>query len=352
MNDVIETATEKSMQDVANDIEAKLYPSSEGELNEAKEEEVVEDEAILPETNDTDSDDDEGSEDELENIAEEEELTLADYLGIDEDKLIQDDEGNWAFNAKIDGEEKQVSLKELTKSFQLQGHVNNKSIALENERKEFQEQQTNIAAELKQRVEGMDSMMNFMEQEIVSEFNGINWDQLRVDNPNEWAALRQEYSEKAQRLQEAKNLSGQEAQRLSQEANNAQQAVWQSHLQAERESMLIANPTWVDNDLLVKDMDVLKEFAKTTYGFEDKDSAFVTDHRLIGLIQDARKYREGTVAAASKKDKVVPKFQKSKTTQAKSSQLAKARGIKAKRAAVKTSGGSIDSVANLLIDRM
>jgi len=195
-------------------------------------------------------------------------------------------------------------------------------------------------------------MMNFMEQEIVSEFNGINWDQLRQQNPNEWAALRQEYSEKAQRLQEAKNLSGQESQRLQQEAEYAQTSAMQVHLQAETEKMLIANPTWVDSDTLAKDMGVLKDFAKTTYGFSEEDSAFVTDHRLIGLIQDAHKYRAGTVAAASKKDKVVPKFQKSKATQAKSSQLAKARGVKAKRAAVKSSGGSIDSVANLLIDRM
>ena len=347
----IETATDdSSMQDIAARVEQELYGSNEPEANEG--EVVVEDEETLPEANDTDSDDDEGLKEELEDTTEEEELTLADYLGVDDEKLIQNEDGSWAFNAIIDGEEKQVSLKDLTKSYQIQGHVNNKSIALENERKEFQEQQNQVAAGLKERVEGMDSMMKFMEQEIVSEFNGIDWDQLKAQDPGQWAALRQEYSEKAQRLQEAKNLSGQEAQRLNQEAGNAQQAAWQSHLSSEREKMLVENPAWVDNEVLVKDMGVLKEFAKTTYGFEDQDASFVTDHRLIGLIQDARRYREGTAKAESKKDKVVPKFQKSKATQAKSNQLAKARGIKAKKAAVKKSGGSVESVANMLIDRM
>lgn len=350
MTDALEPATEKSMQEVANDVEAALYPQSEPEPEGEKV--VVEDEAILPETDDTDSADDEGLEDELENIAEEEELSLADYLGIDDEKLSQDESGNWQFNAIIDGEEKQVLLKDLTKSYQIQGHVNNKSIALENERKEFKVEQTRLTGEMTERITGLDNMLGFLEQEVVSEYQGIDWDRLRTENPSEWTALRQEFAEKAQRLQEAKSLVGEESKRLTDENNLKQQNLFSEHLKSQNEKMLIANPTWTDEAVLMKDMGVLKTFVKDAYGFTDEDTQLVTDHRLIGLIQDAQKYRAGKSVAKTKREKVVPKFQKSRATQANKNQLAKARTVKARKAAIKKSGGSIDSIAQALIDRM
>jgi len=350
-----ETATlesapaEKSMQDISDDIESRLFDSG-AEPTEGDDDVVAEGDENLPEGNDTDSDDDEGSED-LDNIAEDEDLTLADYLGIDEEKLVQDDDGNWLYNSTIDGEEKPVSIKELAKSFQLQGHVNNKSIALETERKEFQEQRTKVAEELKERVSGIDAMSKFIEQEIVSDYQSIDWDRLRQESPSEWAALRQEYSERAQKIQKVKALGDQEKQRISEEFKANQAQSMNAHLVAESEKMIMANPTWVDNEVLSKDMGVLKDFVKAEYGFTDEDTNLVTDHRLIGLIQDAHKFRAGTKAAEGKKEVVVPKFQKSNATKVKANQLAKARKVKAKRAAVKASGSTQD-VANLLIDRM
>lgn len=348
---VSEPATEQSAQDVESRIEAALFGGDEPEVIEG--DVVVEGEATLPEADDTDPDSDDGSEDLEETMeATEEDLSLAEYLGIPDDRLVVGEDGSLMYNAIVDGEEKPVALTDLTKSYQLQGHVNNKSMALEAERKEFKEQQASIAAQLKERVEGMDTMTNFLETELMSEFNGINWDQLRMEAPSEWAALRQEYAEKAQKVMELKNISTQEKQRLMQEQQATNQAAMQEHLRVERERMIQANPTWVDTEVLASDMNVLKDFVKSTYGFNDEDTKLVTDHRLIGLIQDAHKFRAGTVSAESKKAKIVPKFQKSGASRKQQSHLVKARGIKAKRAAVKSSNGSIDSVAKLLEDRM
>lgn len=347
-----ETATEQSMQDITNSIEEKLFPSSNEEPDEVEGEVVLEDEATLPEGDDTDSDENEGSEDKLDDIAEEEELTLADYLGIDDEKLTQSEEGAWMFKAVIDGEEKDVPLSELAKSFQLQGHVNNKSISLEQERKEFQEQQLKVSDDLKQRTEGLETMAKVLEQEIISEYQGIDWDTLRSTDPVQWTALRQEFAERAQRVQHSQQLILEEAKRANDEAFKHQEAAMQQHVEAERSSMLEKNPTWNDGEVFKKDMGELRTFVQSTYGFSDDDTKLVTDHRLVQLIQDAHKYHNGTKQAAVKKEKVVPKFQKSGATKQKASQLAKARAVKARKHAVKKSGGSTDAVANLLIDRM
>ena len=346
----IETATERSMQDISSDLEARLFGTGEEEPKEIEGEVVVNDEETLPEADDTDSDDDDGSTD-LETIADEDDLSLAEYLGIPDDKLIVAEDGSLMYNAIVDGEEKPVALTELTKSFQLQGHVNNKSMALETERKEFQEQKLKVANELKERVQGMDSMANFLEQEVVKEYQSIDWDRLRVESPSEWAALRQEYAERAQKIQEVKSIASQESKRIADEGNLEQQRLMGEHLNLEREKMVMANPTWVDQAVLISDMSVLKDFVQSEYGFSDEDTKLVTDHRLIGLIQDAHKYRAGSKVAEGKKAKTVPKFQKSNAAKNRSGQLTKARGIKAKRAAVKKTGSTQD-VANLLVDRM
>ena len=143
MSDV--AATDNSAQGISSRVEDALFgEDNTAELNENHDDVASDDEEILPGDDDTDSEDDDGS-DGLEGELTEEELTLAGYLGIDEERLIVDEEGNISFNALVDGESKAVPLSELAKSFQLQGHVNNKSIALENERKEFEEQRNTVA---------------------------------------------------------------------------------------------------------------------------------------------------------------------------------------------------------------
>jgi hypothetical protein len=349
------SATEKSMQEVTSDIEAKLFGGEAPETEDvpgAEEDVVLEDAEELPEGDDTESEDEEDSEgEELESIATEEELSLADYLGIDEERLIIGDDGQVSFNAVIDGETKQVPLKDLASSYQLQGHVNNKSMALETERKQFEEQRETIANELRTRFEGMDKLSQALEQQLVGEYQSIDWDRLRVEDPTEWTALRQEYAERAQKVQNMQGLVKEEGKRLAEEAQQKQMQEHQAYLQAELGKMIQKHPEWADKEKLDAAQTEIKSFLNASYGFTDEEATLVTDHRLVDLILDAKAYREGQKKVAAKKEKRVPKFQKPGATQKNATQLANARKVKAKKAAVKKSGHVTD-VANLLVDRM
>lgn len=344
----IETATEiNSAQDVEARIESSLYPEevvddTPQEPIELEAEEVLDDAEELPEDDDSTDDEEEGSDD----------YTLAKYLGVDEERIVVGEDGSVSLKAVIDGESKDVPLSELAKSYQLQGHVNNKSIALEAERKEFEGVKQQAAQEIQTRIQGVTALNKMAEDQLVGEYNNIDWDRLRSENPSEWSALRQEFSERAQQVQQTQALAGEELQRIQQEQQQVSQQQQQARLQSEFGKMLENNPNWADSAVRKSELDSMKTFLTDTYSFGEEDMQHVTDSRLVSLIQDAMKYRNNSVAGQKKIVKPVPKFQKPGAQKASSANLAKARSVKAKRAAVKQSNGSISDVASLIADRM
>ncbi len=346
MAEEIVTATEPSMQDITGRLEDALYPS-ENEPDIDDTEVVSEDAEELPEDDDASVDDDEGSE--IDDLDLDAELSLSELLGVDDDRIVMED-GVASVNAIIDGKTTAVPLTELVSSYQLQGHVNNKSMSLQNDRKAFEDERTNVANQLKTRVDGILSLGKAMEQQLVSEYNSIDWDSLRHNNPSEWSALRQDYADKANEIQKSQSLAEEESKRLMAEQQSRYNAQMQERLQSELDKVIEANPDWADENKRASAQSKLAGFMKESYGFGDEDIAVVADHRIINLIQDAMAYREGK-QVAEKKVKVVPKFSKPGITKQKSAQLAKARDTKKKRAAVKKTGKTRD-IANLIIDRM
>ena len=350
-----ETATAPAAQDVNSRIEAALYGGDEPTDDN---DDVVSDDVDnlnddqLPEDDDTDSDEEEGS-DELADDADggDEELSLAGYLGIPEENLTTNEEGIVSFKAIIDGKEQAVPLNELTKSYQLQGHVNNKSIALENERKEFGTQKEEAIGEIEQRLMGVERLTEVLEGELLADYNAVNWEQLRRVKPDEWSALRQEFAEKANKIKQAKALTGEESERVKQERAKQFFTVRNEMIKTELGKIIASNPTWADDAVRKTDQDKMKSFLSTTYGYTDDDFATVTDSRLIALIQDAQKLHEGKQSVVKKINKKVPKFRKPGANRQTSQNLAKARDVKARKASVKKTG-SIRDVANLLVDRM
>jgi hypothetical protein len=366
-----ETATSEKagMQDAADRVESILFgkdddgaggklPKSDAVEKDDKKPklEVVDElDTDLPDEDDADLDEDKDPDeekDELEAIADGEELSMAEYLGIDEDRLLVADDGSLAFNAIIDGETITVPLKDLAASYQIQGHVNNKSIALEAERTEFNEQKNSVTQELQSRSQGLVKLTEMVENELVGEYNRIDWDALRVKNPNEWTAKRQEFAERAQKLKRTKSLVAEENERMAKEQIEEFQTKMATNIAAEKVKIIAANPTWADAKVLEAAQGKLRTFLNNTYGYTDKDFATVNDSRLISLIQDAQKYREGKQGVTDKKVKKIPKFRKPGARRAASSDLAKVRRSKGLRAAVKKSGGKTQDVANLLLDRM
>lgn len=349
----VETATDVQQKLTAQDSELNvedrlaefLDPS---EPTENEDDVIIGDDENLPKDDDTDSDDDEGKD--VDEPGEEDELTLSDFLGIEEDRIVENEDGVF-FKAIIDGEEKEIPLSDLAVSYQLQGHVNNKSIALQEERNTFEEQRTQISGLLEQKVGELTQLGGVVEQQLIAEYNNINWDALRAENPEQWAHLRQEFGERAQEVQGLKATIQTQALELKKEADVVFQQKHQQHMAEQLDLMIMKNPTWADAKVMEAEQEQIRSFLTDTYGFEEDHMKMVTDHRLMSLIMDAKKLHNGTATAAEKKGKNVPKFQKQGGSKRQVAAAAKARGVKAKKAALKATGSERDA-ASLLLDRM
>lgn len=279
--------------------------------------------------------------------------TLASILGLDDDKLSYDDKGNVVFNAVIDGKPQSVTIQDLVKSYQLEGHVNQKSMKLENDRREFEKTRDAAYNHLASRLEQSNAMLSMVEQQLMAEFQQIDWGTLRATDPAEWAAQRQYFTERSQQLESVKAQIGQSKNAMTAEQQQAEAAKHQEWMQSEISKMITDNPTWADQSIMAKEVGEIGTFLSNQYGFTPDEVANAMDSRLMRLIRDAHAYRSGKQAIKDKKiPDNVPKFRSPGSKSQNRNDMQKARDAKARKDAIRKSGGSVDAIAAALVDRM
>lgn len=297
------TNDDAAVDDVVKDVkeDEDLVEDSE-DVSDESEESTDEEES--------ESDDDDESE-ESEESDEEGDDTWSSVLGVSEEKLSFDEDGNLTgIKIKVDGKESTMKLDEVIAGFQTNRHNTQKSQALAEDRKAFDEERTTSKQEYTSKLEQAEQLNSILERKLLSDYEGVDWNNLRASNPAEYAALRQDYASKAQEIQHAKSVIDQEKQIEHQELLVENQGRQIEYLKQQHGKMIENNPTWADESTRKKDMGALASFLEESYGFSDNDLKYVQDARLIELIKDARKFRVGSKVAEKKIKKPVPKFQK------------------------------------------
>lgn len=284
---------------------------------------------------------------------EDDDQTLAAALGLPEDSLEYDDEGNVVFNAIIDGESTKVSMQDLVKSYQLEGHVNKKSMQLETDRREFETTRDKAYDHLTQKITVANNLIGAVEQQLLGELKGIDWDTLRATDPAEWAATRQYYTERVQWLEQMKTQTGSVHTELTEEQKKAQQDHYNAFMQGEVQKMLIDNPAWKDQAVMAKEVGEIGKFLSTKYGFTAEEIANHMDARMMRMVRDAMQVVSGKDTLKGKKiPDNIPKFRTPGQQNSNRRDTTKARQVKAQKDAIRKSGGSVDSIAASLVDRM
>ena len=248
----------------------------------------------------------------LEAVADGDDETWESVLGVKEGDLSFDEEGNInGVNVKVNGESSTISMSDMIAGFQNNKAFTTKSQAHADVVKEFEVQKGQVEQVYASKLEAVDALSKHFEKQLIAEFDKVDWDDLRVKDPAEYAAMRSDYSAKANELsgiQEAIKTDKEAATKESFEANQQQEQVYRA---AQYETMLVNNPEWSDEKVRDTAQAAFKTFVKDTYGFTDAEWNWVGDARLIEMIKDAKKFHEGTAVAAKKRGNPVPKFQKS-----------------------------------------
>lgn len=273
---------------------------------------------------------------------------LASYLGLTDDQIAEED-GKIYVNAKINGETAKVSLADLVKGYQTEKAVTQKSQALAEERRAWEQQAQAAQQAYQQKIQQADTALGILEKQLVGRFEAVDWDKLRADDPAEWAARRQEMAQQYQEMKRAKEAIGARQKEVIEQQRQQQAQQQAAYLQQQSEMMLSDNPAWNDAELKQRELGEIRDFLQDTYGFNEQDLSHVTDHRLVRLIQDAQAYRKVKTAADPKKAKPIPKFVKKGAGRNLANERAKQ--AKQKHARLKKTG-NIDDAAALLLDRM
>lgn len=293
-------------------------------------------------------------EEELDETAgEDDDQTLAAALGLPEDSLAYDDEGNVVFHAVIDGEKTPVKIQDLVKSYQLEGHVTKKSMKLESDRREFESSRDKAYDHLTNRINVANNLIGSVEQQIMAEFQGIDWNTLRATDPAEWAASRQYFAERMQQVEQMKSQVGSTKTELTAEQQQAQTQKYNEFMQGEMNKMIVDNPQWSDQTVMAKELGEIGQLLSTVYGFTPEEIANHMDARMMRLVRDAQAFKQGKDTLKVKKvPDNVPKFRNPGQQNISRKDTTKARQVKAQKDAIRKSGGGIDAIAASLVDRM
>jgi hypothetical protein len=233
---------------------------------------------------------------------------LASELGLDNDKLVVDDDGDVFVKLKVNGKDEHVSLKDAIAQTQYYKANEEKSQVLAEERKTFESERTQVAEHIGQRLQYIQNIGQALEQKLMGEFNTIDWDRLRMTDPAEWAAKQQEFQYRQQELQQMGEAVGQQVSYQNQQADEVYQRERQETLAHERVALTQAVPEWNDEAKMGAEMQDIIRYAREN-GFPDEELQDVTMSRHVVTLRKAMLYDQGKTVAQQKVKKA-PKMQR------------------------------------------
>lgn len=277
---------------------------------------------------------------------------FAEVLGIEEKDIILDEDGAFHLRTNVNGEIGKVNMTELIKSFQTDAHVTQKSQALAEERRTFEDEMSGQRTALQTRFQEAAAVSQLIEAQLKSEYDAIDWDKLRAEDPGRWSAQRQVFQDRVNALTAAKQTAMAAYQTQSQEATARQNQERAVFLEKEAEALRTALPEWNDPAVAAEQHGKMSQFLVDTYGFSNEHINMVEDHRLLLLALDAQKYRasQETSKQTVKKVRKLPKITKPGASTRGRAKAAKADAHNKKLIKLRKGGGRTDDVAAALMD--
>ena len=190
------------------------------------------------------------------------------------------------YKVKVGGEEQEVSLEDLRKGYMMESDYRKKTSEVARQREEAEKK----VSELSNYVKDAELMLKLDEEDLNSPDNL----DLKEYDPTAFYEKREKIEAKRKRLDELKS----EAKKV--EAEKAQETIAR-----EKELMLQALPSWLDDNTLNSEVGMINEYWKEI-GLNQEDLSRFTDHRLVLMSRDAALYRKLKSAKPETK-KVTPK---------------------------------------------
>ena len=300
-------ADEPTVDDEYKSEEAKHRPNDDDLVDDSEEES----EGIDAQEFDDDFDEDDTDDSNEQETYDDDGLaSLAEELGLEADKLTLSEDGDILINLKVNGKTEQVDLKEAISQTQFSKANDEKARNIAEERKVFESERAEVAQGYAQQLQQIRGLGEMLQNKLTQEFQGIDWDRLRVTDPAEWTAKQREFEIRNQELHQAGQMLGQQMQAQQQQISQQEAQERAAILSSERERMIDNNPTWRDQEVMKSELSGIVEYARSI-GFPDDELSEVIQSRHVEVLKKARLYDQGK-SVASKKVKQAPKVQRSR----------------------------------------
>jgi hypothetical protein len=236
--------------------------------------------------------------------------SLAEALGWDLDKIMGLD-----VKTKIDGKESKQRLRDIIKSHQLEGHLNQKLMTHAEEKKAFETERQNFLHTSQHKHQQLDAAVQIATKMLEGDFAKVDWQELQNSDPLTFNQKYVEFQQRQAQLNNIANLLGQE--RSTQQQTEAAQR--QAYLQEQMKLMETKIPEWSDAARRNKDIAEMAPVFKDTYGITEQELRQLSDHREILVIRDAWQWQklQKSKPAIVNKVKSAPKLLKPGTAQSK-----------------------------------
>jgi hypothetical protein len=142
---------------------------------------------------------------------------VAELLGLEEDALEVDDDGTIQIHAKVDGKPAKVPLKDLRRSYELAETHEERLRQLGRERKAFKDESQAALERMAERHQQFTQAVEAIGAEYASDFQSVDWNRLREEDPTEYNAKRLDFEDRKQRISQYQAHARQQSEALQAE---------------------------------------------------------------------------------------------------------------------------------------
>ena len=244
------------------------------------------------------------------------------------------------YTVKVDGEERQVSLEELTRGYSGQKYIQKGMSEVAEQRKQY-EQLTNETAQERQMLQ---QMMQRMQQGNVPVIPEYPAEELKESDPFRFQMEAEEY----RRAVEQRQQWEQQVQYVQQREQQENERLQQEHLSQQAMRLAEWMPEFGDEQKRAALIQDITTKAKKHYQLTDDQISTVKTAEEVMILNDALKWRELQSGKTKAKQKVEGARPVVKSAAKRSAQAGKVSRAKKAEAAMREKG-DIDSVANFLL---
>ena len=314
-------------------------PETEAVEDDPPGEENQEDDDPNPDADDDDGD--QGTDSRFESVDE-----LAEAVGQDLDEFLD----SVKVSTIVDGETGSVTLAQLVKGHQLESSFTRKNQEWIEQKKAAEDAMESERAKVRDHFQMATTAFELAQEELMAEYNAIDWDSLAKTDQSQWTMKRQQLGERQARLNQKREASQASVAQALQLQEQQEAEAREARLEEGHKILLEKIPEWQDEKVRTAEATEISKYLLSA-GYGQDEISSLEDHRLVLLARAALGLQgpsKKKLDLAQKKVDSVPRLAKKGGQAQKGSGVDKA--VTEAKARLKKSGDS-DDAANVLIAR-